>query len=66
MIPDEWKEKNLKELLNNKGLIKDGDWIESKDHNINGNIRLIQLSDIGDSVWLDKSNKYITEHLGVK
>jgi len=42
--------------------ITDGDWIESKDQSDNG-IRLIQTGNIGDGVFLDKSNKarYISE-----
>jgi type I restriction enzyme, S subunit len=35
-------------------LFTDGDWIESKDQDINGEIRLIQLADIGDGNFLNR------------
>jgi len=40
--------------------LKDGDWIESKDQSDSG-IRLIQLADIGEGFFLDKSNRFISE-----
>ena len=42
------------------GLI-DGDWIESKDQDPNGSIRLVQLADVGDGFFKDKSDKYINQ-----
>lgn len=47
--------------ITERGLFCDGDWIEKKDQDKNGNIRLIQLADIGDGYFIDKSNKYINE-----
>ncbi len=43
------------------GLFCDGDWIEKKDQDENGKVRLIQLADIGDGCFLDKSRKFINE-----
>ena len=37
----------------------DGDWVESKDQDPDGDIRLLQLADIGDGTFLDKSNRRI-------
>jgi len=48
----------IKDILKNS-LFTDGDWIESKDQDTNGEIRLIQLADIGDGVFVDKSKRYI-------
>jgi len=39
----------------------DGDWVESKDQDPNGNIRLVQLADVGDGRFLDKSSRYMAE-----
>ncbi len=39
----------------------DGDWIISKNMQVNGEVRLIQLGDIGDGVFLDKTSKYISD-----
>ena len=42
-------------------MFKDGDWIEKKDQDDKGNVRLIQLADIGAGYFKDKSDKRITE-----
>lgn len=54
-----WYVSKIKELISEIGLFSDGDWIESKDQDPNGGIRLIQLADIGDGVFLNKSNRFI-------
>ncbi|MCS5691598.1 hypothetical protein NZK33_06320 [Cyanobium sp. FGCU-6] len=41
-------------LISNDGLIADGDWVESKDQDPEGKMRLLQLADIGDSVFWEK------------
>ena len=51
---------NFSKLVGEKGLFCDGDWIETKDQDPNGEVRLIQLADIGECVFRDKSNRYIT------
>ena len=38
----------------------DGDWIESKDQSDSG-IRLLQLADIGVGIFVDKSNRFVSE-----
>lgn len=52
-------ELSLAELLKD-GLFIDGDWIESKDQDPNGEVRLIQLADIGDGVFRDRSSRFLT------
>jgi len=39
--------------------IIDGDWIESKDQDVEGEIRLIQLADVGVGEFKDKSDRFI-------
>ncbi len=39
----------------------DGDWVESKDQDPDGSIRLLQLADVGVGVFLDKSNRRVNE-----
>lgn len=41
--------------------LKDGDWVESKDQNPNGGVRLIQLADIGVGEYKNKSARFLTE-----
>lgn len=50
----------LVDIISNGGLLCDGDWIEKKDQDVRGKVRLIQLADIGDEEFKDKSSKYIT------
>ena len=52
---------NFSQLTGNEGLFCDGDWIEKKDQDVNGNVRLIQLTDIGEGTFKDKSSRYLTE-----
>ena len=40
--------------------IATGDWVESKDQDPNGDVRLTQLADIGEGRWLDKSARFLT------
>lgn len=51
----------LKDIAKKKGLFCDGDWIEKKNQSPNGNVRLIQLADVGDGIFKDKSSKFVTE-----
>lgn len=51
----------LNDIVQADGLFCDGDWIEKKDQNPNGSVRLIQLADIGDGIFKDKSSKFVTE-----
>jgi type I restriction enzyme S subunit len=41
--------------------IFDGDWIESKDQDPSGSIRLVQLADIGVGEFKDKSERFINK-----
>ncbi len=44
----------------------DGDWVESKDQDPEGEVRLIQLADVGDGVYLDKSARFLTKQTAVR
>ena len=59
-LPTGWTFAKLDDLIGNGGLFMDGDWIESKDQDPNGEVRLIQLADIGDGNFKDKSNRFMT------
>ncbi|MFD8206302.1 restriction endonuclease subunit S [Streptomyces sp. NPDC059695] len=43
------------------GGFHDGDWVESKDQDPDGEIRLLQLADIGDGFFRDRSDRRINE-----
>ena len=59
-IPESWETTIIPEMISKDGVFSDGDWIESKDQNPNGNVRLIQLADIGNGKYLDKSSRFLT------
>ncbi|MCV2402937.1 restriction endonuclease subunit S [Marinomonas sp. C2222] len=59
-LPKGWESTSLKESLSVKSFISDGDWIESKDQDTNGGVRLIQLADIGDGLFKNKSSRFMT------
>ena len=56
---EDWIECTLNELVSEEGLFTDGDWVEKKDQDIEGDVRLIQLADIGDGVFRDKSDRRV-------
>ena len=50
----------LAEALRSAPVFVDGDWIESKDQNPKGDVRLIQLADIGIGSFINKSRRFLT------
>ncbi len=59
-LPHGWAHATIGELVASEGVFTDGDWVESKDQDPQGNVRLIQLADVGDGVYLDKSCRFLT------
>ena len=55
-----WVEASIGDIVASDGLFTDGDWVETKDQDPNGTVRLIQLADIGDGNFLDKSARFLT------
>lgn len=53
------EELSLSALLKD-GLFMDGDWVETKDQDPTGEVRLIQLADVGDGVFRNKSSRFLT------
>lgn len=59
-LPKGWELKIIDDIIGNDGLFCDGDWIESKNQDPNGKVRLIQLADIGDGYFKNKSSRFLT------
>lgn len=60
-IPEEWKVRRLVAFCKNtSGELIDGDWILSKYIIPDGDIRLIQLGNIGEGEFIDNSYKWIS------
>lgn len=58
-LPENWCWVQLSSVKQGSGGFFDGDWILSDNMDENGDVRLLQLSDIGITEFLDKSNKHI-------
>jgi type I restriction enzyme S subunit len=59
-LPPNWTLATISDMVAHDGIFIDGDWVESKDQDQNGDMRLIQLADIGDGVYRNRSNRYLT------
>ena len=59
-LPSGWAWASIDDLVSSQGVFRDGDWVESKDQDANGGVRLIQLADIGDGEFRDKSARFLT------
>lgn len=60
-LPHGWETASLSDLIGQDGVFSDGDWIESKDQDPDGATRLLQLADIGDGKFLDKSARFVND-----
>ncbi len=58
-LPPGWAYATIQELAGPAGMVTDGDWVESKDQDPSGTVRLIQLADIGDGFFVNKSNRFM-------
>lgn len=56
-LPEGWAQSTLGRLLEG-GLFTDGDWVESKDQDPPGEVRLVQLADVGDGVFRNRSRRH--------
>jgi hypothetical protein len=67
-LPEGWASIPIGTLCSN-GDFFDGDWVESKDQDPNGGVRLTQLADIGEGNFRNRSDRWLrddqAEHLNV-
>jgi len=61
-LPETWQSATIGELIGINGVFIDGDWVESKAQDPNGDIRLIQPADIGDEIFRNKSARFLTKN----
>jgi type I restriction enzyme S subunit len=59
-LPERWTACTLFDLITTSGIMTDGDWVETKDQDPEGEVGLIQLADIGDGVYLNPSHRFLT------
>lgn len=55
-----WPQATLLDSLASAEVFVDGDWVESKDQDPEGDVRLVQLADVGDGEYVDKSDRFLT------
>lgn len=60
-VPEGWRESSIGEITSKDSLFCDGDWVESKDQDQAGPNRLIQLADVGDGVFVNKSSRFMND-----
>src|SRR5512132_2369453 len=58
LAPPSWSEATLKDLMGSS-LFTDGDWIETKDQDPEGEIRLVQLADVGEGEFRNRSSRFV-------
>jgi type I restriction enzyme S subunit len=59
-LPIGWRVETI-DSITIGGLISDGDWVESKDQDPNGQVRLTQLADVGDGDFRNRSNRWMND-----
>lgn len=59
-LPIGWMHFSLQTLAGANGLVTDGDWVESKDQDPSGDVRLIQLADVGVNIFRNRSERFLT------
>lgn len=59
-LPPGWSHALLPEMVAQDGAFSDGDWVETKDQDPNGDVRLIQLADVGDGSYRNRSSRFLT------
>lgn len=66
LLPTGWAWATIDEMIDGRtGLFKDGDWIETKDQNPEGDVRLIQLADIGEAFFKNRSDRFMNKDVAV-
>ena len=51
---------SIADVLFDADVFTDGDWVETKDQDPGGDVRLTQLADVGDGKWINKSARFLT------
>lgn len=59
-LPEDWYSTTLNEVMHDS-LFLDGDWVETKDQDPSGSVRLIQLADIGEGCFRDRSDRWLND-----
>ncbi len=64
--PMRWDARPLGDLLEDAEVFTDGDWVESKDQDPDGEVRLVQLADVGDGRYVNKSARFLNKETALR
>jgi type I restriction enzyme S subunit len=59
-LPSGWAWATLPDLVAGDGVFSDGDWVETKDQDPGGDVRLTQLADVGEGIFRNRSSRFMT------
>jgi hypothetical protein len=59
-LPQGWAVARIGDLIASDGVFVDGDWVESKDQDPDGDVRLTQLADVGEGAFRNRSDRFLT------
>ncbi len=65
-LPPGWAWATIEDLISQAGIFSDGDWVESKDQDPGGDVRLVQLADVGTGAFRDRSQRSLTSGKAVE
>jgi type I restriction enzyme, S subunit len=60
-VPSGWALATLNDVVADDGVFTDGDWVETKDQDPDGQVRLTQLADIGEGYFRDRSRRFLRD-----
>lgn len=58
-VPESWGFVTILDVARAEHVFSDGDWVESRDQDPSGNIRLLQLADVGSGRFRDRSDRWM-------
>jgi type I restriction enzyme S subunit len=64
-LPNGWSNESINSIVEG-GMIADGDWVESKDQDPNGQVRLTQLADVGDGEFRSRSDRWMNDEQALR
>jgi len=65
-LPEGWEWKNINSIIKNKADFTDGNWVLAKDYDLPKEVRLLQLADVGEGYFIDKSDKWVSKNKSIE
>jgi type I restriction enzyme, S subunit len=65
-LPHGWSLARIGDLIAADGIFVDGDWVETKDQDPSGSVRLTQLADVGEGRFRGRSARFLTQEAAAR